>query len=151
MKKIFLATSFSGQVDITTNQVQPQLRGGIEAILKELRSEGEVEVFCAIEHEGWAFKDIPSEVGVLKDLEEIDAADTMIALVQDVPSVGVQTEIGYAVAKDKQVVIAMEAGSQISYFNQGLVSAGKVTLVTYDNAVTLKTQLPIAVHAPEGL
>jgi hypothetical protein len=38
----------------------------------------------------------------------------------------------------------------MAYFNQGLVGAGLVTLITYDDPASLAKQLAIAVHAPEG-
>jgi nucleoside 2-deoxyribosyltransferase len=150
MKKVFLSTAFSHKVDYQTGAVVPEFRAAVAQILKALREEAKVEVYCALEATGWkmAADDLP-EVGVQKDLAELDAADELLALVHEQPSVGVQFEIGYAVAKGKPVILAMEAGGKLAYFNQGVVSIGLVTLVTYDDASSLIKQLAIAVHAPE--
>lgn len=149
MKRLFLATSFSGQVDETTSRVLPGFRQFITQILEGLRR-NELEVFAAIEHEGWMVAaDMPAEIGVRKDLDEIDAADVMVALVHDKPSVGVQFELGYAVAKSKKVILACAAGEQLAYFNQGAAGAGLVTVVSYDDTNSLINQLVIAANAPE--
>lgn len=147
MKKVFLATSFSGQVDIRSGAVLPAFRQFIEHLLVELRKR-ELEVFAAIEYEGWMIvNDVPPEIGVQKDLTEVEGADVVIALVHDKPSAGLQFEIGYAVAKGKQVVLAQDASEQLAYFNQGAVSGGLVTLVTYSDTSELVNQLIIATNA----
>jgi nucleoside 2-deoxyribosyltransferase len=148
MKRIFLSTSFSGKVQYETGQVVPEFRAALEGVLKALREQPDVEVFCAIEDEGWKISEVLPGKGVLKDIEEVDKADIIVALMQDKPSAGVQFEIGYAVAKGKRVVLAAKAGEELSFFNQGLVSSGLVTYVAYDDARSLITQLPIAVNAP---
>ena len=147
MKTIFLATSFSGQVNPHSREVVPEFRRAIEDILQALREEGGVEVFCAVEDEKWHTDNQLPEAGVKKDLAKLDASDMLLALIDDKVSAGVQFEIGYAVAKDKQVVIAMRHGEQLPYFDQGAVSGGEVTLITYDTARALKEQLPLAVNA----
>lgn len=149
MKKVFLSTSFSHVTDYRTGTVQPEFRKSIESILQSLRKEAGVQVFCAMEDEGWKLGgDEPPEIGVKHDIAVIDDADILLALVHDQPSVGVQFEIGYMVAQGKPVILAMQAGTQLAYFNQGLVSAGMVTLITYDDAKSLSRQLAIALHAP---
>lgn len=148
MKKVFLSTSFSGQVDADSGAVAPELRRFIEDLLQALRKE-ELEVFAAIEHEGWMLSaNVPPEVGVQKDIAELDAADVLVALVDDKPSAGVQFELGYAVAKEKQAVLAHSANATLAYFNQGVVSAGLVTLISYDNPAALAAQLTVAINAP---
>lgn len=58
-------------------------------------------------------------------LGEIDAADGLLAFVTDRVSAGVQTEIGMAIAKGKQVVIAHIGEHAIGYFNQAIILAGQ--------------------------
>jgi nucleoside 2-deoxyribosyltransferase len=148
MSKIFLATSFSGQVGKITAQVLPEVRQFITQILEGLRS-NELEVFAAIEHEGWMIAaDVSPEIGVQKDLSEVDASDTLIALVHDKPSAGVQFELGYAIAKGKKVILACAADEHLAYFNEGVASAGLVTVVSYDDVASLVNQLVIAANAP---
>lgn len=148
MKQIFLSTTFSGSINTDTGTVLPEFRASIEAVLASLREQPDVVVFCAIEREGWK---ISGELGkdVAQDIKEVGDADVLVALVQDKLSAGVQFEIGYAVALGKQVVLAMRADHKLPYFNQGLVSGGFVTLITYDTPANLMTQLPIAVNAPQ--
>jgi hypothetical protein len=148
MKRLFLSTSFSGQVDPQTGKVVPEFRKFIEGALKALREQPDVDVFCAIEDEGWKITDALPDKGVRHDIEQVDAADGLIALLHDNISAGVQFEIGYAAAKGKRVVLAAHSDHKLAYFNQGLVSAGYVTLVTYDTPRDLATQLPIAMNAP---
>lgn len=71
MKKLFLGTSFSGHVDYKTGQVDGDFRAKIEEILKEIRKSGDLEVFCAVEYEGWVISEISPGEGAKKDLEEI--------------------------------------------------------------------------------
>jgi nucleoside 2-deoxyribosyltransferase len=148
VKKVFLSTSFSGKVDANSGAVQPAFRAFIEQVLTALRKE-ELEVFCAVEHEGWLIAaDIPPEVGVRKDLEMLDGADVLLAIIDMQPSAGVQFELGYAVAKGKQVILARRRGDKLAYFNQGVVSAGRMTLVDFDDPAELTKQLVVALHAP---
>jgi nucleoside 2-deoxyribosyltransferase len=149
MKKVFLSTSFSGKVDYASGEVLPEFRKEIEAILEALRKTPDIEVFCAVEDEGWNINQTPPEVGVKFDLERVDDADVLLALVEETISAGVQFELGYAVAKGKQVVLASAISAKVAYFNQGVVSNGMMTLVTYDNVATLIKQLDVALHAPK--
>lgn len=148
MKKVFLSTSFSGKVDYATGDVDPAFRKEIEAMLIELRKSGDLDVFCAVEDEKWNIGNTPPEVGVKADLERLDEAEVLLALVEEVISAGVQFELGYAVAKGKQVILASAIGAKVAYFNQGVVSNGMMTLITYDNVSTLIKQLDVALHAP---
>lgn len=147
MKKIFLSTSFSGKVDYTTGEVEPEFRKEIEAILEALRS-SELEVFCAVEDEGWNITNTPPEVGVKHDIDRLDEADVLVALIEETISAGVQFELGYAVAKGKQVILAAARDAKIAYFNQGVVSNGMMTLITFDTSDVLVQQLDVALHAP---
>jgi nucleoside 2-deoxyribosyltransferase len=149
MKNVFLSTSFPHVIDADTNKVVPEFRRKLEEILHSLRSETKVKVFCDMEDEHWKMPGGLPERGVAKDVATLDEADLLLALVEDHPSVGVEFEIGYMVAKNKPVVLAMHADAQLAHFNQGLVSAGLVTLITYDDASSLARQLAIAVNASE--
>lgn len=148
MKKVFLSTSFSGKVDYASGAVDADFRKEIETVLEALRHTGDLEAFCAVEDEGWNINNTPPEVGVKHDLDKLDEADVLLALVEEVISAGVQFELGYAVAKGKQVILASNTTAKVAYFNQGVVSNGMMTLVTYDNLAGLIKQLDVALHAP---
>ena len=130
MNRLFLATSFSGHVNYETGEVNPDYREKVEAVIDTLRTVGGFTVFFA--------SDVPPEVGVEKDLAEIDESDVVLALLPTgLISAGLQYEVGYADAKGKQVVIATESGSELAYFNQGAANLGRVTHVEYASPETL--------------
>lgn len=141
MKRLFVATSFSGHVDYETGQVNPEFRKSIEETLDALRSVGGFAVFCAVEYEGWVISDVPPEVGVEKDLEEIEKCDVFLALLHGAVSAGVQYETGYADAKEKQVIVATPSDTNLSYFNQGAVNLGRSKHVRYDSPELLAAQV----------
>lgn len=141
MRNLFLATSFSGQVDYETGRVNPGFRKSIEEIIQALRTVGGFSVFCAVEHEGWVISDVPPEIGVKKDLEEIDKSDVFLAVLHDAISAGVQYETGYADGRDKSVFVATPYTTSLTYFNQGAANLGRITHVSYGSPESLATQL----------
>lgn len=145
--KLFLSTSFSHQIDSQTGEVFPAFRQAVTALLTGLRQEDH-QVFAAIEYENWKIAAATPEVAVKMDLAEIKAADAFLALVHDAPSAGVQFELGYAVAQQKRVILLRHTNHELSYYNQGAVSAGLVTLVTYEDMSGLLNQLTLALNAP---
>jgi hypothetical protein len=149
MHKIFLGTAFSsGKVDEISGEVLPDFRMLVERLLGTLRELEDVNVFCAVEDEHWVLPKDPPEIGIAKDIGKLDDADTFLALVEDHPSAGVQFEIGYALAKGKRVILVARSGAGFTYFNQGLIGAGLVTLITYEeNPAAVKDQLAIALSA----
>lgn len=149
MKKVFLATSFSGKVNQSTGEVIPTFRKEVETVLEALRKTAELEVFCAVEDEDWNISSTVPEVGVRQDLGRLDESDVLLALVEETISAGVQFELGYAVGKGKQVILASASSAKVAYYNQGIISNGMMTLVTYDNVPVLIRQLNVALFAPE--
>ena len=147
MSRLFLATSFSGHVNYETGEVNPDYREKVENILDALRTVGGFTVFCAVEHENWIIaSDVPPEVGVEKDLVEIDESDVVLALLPTgLISAGLQYEVGYADAKEKKVVLATESGSELAYFNQGAANLGRVTHIEYENPQALVANLQQAI------
>ena len=147
MKHVFLAASFSEQLDPVEGKVTDEFKQAIEALVELLRRH-DFDVVCSAETLGWRWDETPIEMSVQKDLEAIEAADVLLALIEDKPSAGVQFEIGYAVAKEKQVVLAATTGHTLAHFDQGAVSAGLVTYVAYDTAESLVDHLVVALNAP---
>lgn len=145
--QVFLSTSFYNKVDQQTGQALDEFKVFVSRVLESIRGEGD-DVFCAIETEGWRMNSAPPEFTVQQDLAEVDNADVLLALVDDETAAGVQFELGYALGKGKKVIIAAPSHHTMSYFNQGAVSAGLITYITYDNVTNLLQQLPIALHAP---
>jgi len=149
MKKLLLSTSFSHVINAETGEVLPDFRSKVEQILHSLRTEAKVSVYCDMEAEKWKMPHGLPERGLSKDMTALNEADLLLALVEEHPSVGAEFEMGYMAAKGKPVILAMHNSGHLAIFNQGLVSAGIVTLITYDDASSLARQLAIAVNAPE--
>lgn len=150
MHKVFLGTAFSsGKINEVTGEVLPEFRMLIERLLATLRELDDVEVFCAVEDENWILSKDPPEIGVAKDIGELDNADIFLAFVEKYPSAGVQFEIGYALAKGKRVLLVARSEEELTYFNKGIIGAGLVTLITYEkNPAVVKDQLAVAISAP---
>jgi nucleoside 2-deoxyribosyltransferase len=150
VKKVFLAVSFSDKVD-PDGVVQPKFRAFVEKVLADLRADGVLDVFCALEYEGWKISDELAEVGVKKDLNELDGADALVVLLApaEQPSAGTRFEMGYAVAKGKKLILAAHTSDPLGFFTQGAVNAGLVTLVNYDAIDMIGSQLVVAINAPE--
>jgi len=146
--KIFLSAPFTGKVTNIDGAILPEYRKFIEAILEDLRTDGGHEVFSALEEEDWRLTIKAPAIGVSKDLEEINNADILIAIVDEVPSNGTQFEIGYSVALSKRVILVKPAGQDVTFFNSGVIALDKMTLVQYDSLSNLLAQLTIAVNAP---
>jgi nucleoside 2-deoxyribosyltransferase len=149
MKNVFLATSFAHVIDADSGDVIPEFRKKVEEILRSLRTQAQVKVYCELEDAEWHMPGGLPERAAIKDINTLDEADLLLCLVAEHPTVGAEFEMGYMVAKGKPVLLAMSANGQLANFNQGLISAGLVTLITYDNASSLAKQLAIAVNAPK--
>lgn len=116
------------QSELQTGVVLPEHRMMVEDCLLRLRAAGH-EVFCAVEDEDWHIaSDVSPEVGVKVDIEEIDKADVLIALLDGQPSVGVQWEIGYANAKTP-VFVMPEPRAELAYWNKGLLALGYIKVI----------------------
>lgn len=147
MKRLFVGTSFSGHVNYETGQVNPDFRKEVEGILGALRDLGKFTVFCAVEHENWIVSDEPPEVGIEKDLKEIDDSDiVLVILPTGLISGGLQYELGHAGAKEKQVFIATDAGAELGYFNQGVVNSNRAQHIIYDGPESLAQQIDQATN-----
>lgn len=122
--KIFLAVSYSSQVDYDTGEVSPEYRDWLETQIDQLKSYGH-EVGCALLEDDYKINDSKPDAAFRLDESLIKNSDAVLAYVSDVPSAGVQTEIGYALALGKRVYIAHEANIDLAYFNKAIVMAGQ--------------------------
>lgn len=124
--KIFVAASYSSEVDYSSGEVFEDYREWLERILLALEKAGH-EVFCALREDGYRInKDDPAAAYCL-DLERIKKSDALLALLDNNISAGVQTEIGIAVALGKKVFLAHKEVDALSYFNAAMHRAGVVT------------------------
>lgn len=122
--KVFVATSYSSKVDYATGEVFADYRRWLEDLLKQLEDYGH-QVFCALREDNWRINDLNPGQAFQLDEQQILECDGMLAIVTDIPSAGVQLEMGMVLAKKKKLVIAHEKTHQLAYFNQAVVSLGQ--------------------------
>jgi nucleoside 2-deoxyribosyltransferase len=126
--KLFVAASYSSQVNYETGEVFPEYKAWLEDNLTTLEALGHT-VFCALRADGYKINDASPAEAFSLDEAEIAAADGMLAFVTENISAGVQTEIGMAIATKKHVVLAHAADTPLAYFNQAIVLAGQASEV----------------------
>lgn len=122
--KIFVAASYSSQVNYETGEVFPEYQSWLEGNLEKLEKYGHT-IFCALRADKYRINDANPAEAYSLDESEIKAADGLLAFVTDKVSAGVQTEIGMAIAMKKIVVIAHLSDHPLGYFNNAIVSAGQ--------------------------
>lgn len=122
--KIFVAASYSSQVNYDTGEVYPEYKEWLEGNLELLEGLGHT-VFCALRADGYKINDTDPAEAFSLDEAEIENADAMLAFVTNKSSDGVQTEIGMAIAKKKLVVIAHLGEHALGYFNKAIILAGQ--------------------------
>lgn len=127
--KIFVAVSYSSQVNYETGEVFPEYKYWLENNLEQLERFGHA-VFCALRADQYKINGANPAEAFSLDESEIEAADAMLAFVTDKVSAGVQTEIGMAIAQKKPVVIAHLDEYPLAYFNQAIVLAGQANEIT---------------------
>lgn len=121
--KIFVAASYSSQVNYNTGEVLADYRTRLEETLATLEAAGH-SVFCALREDQYKINSADSAAAFRLDKQQIEEADCLLALLTDKPSAGVQTEIGVAVALNKRVLLAHLPEHSLSYFNSAMVRAG---------------------------
>lgn len=132
--KIFVAASYSSQVDYETGEVYPEYKKWLENILGTIESLDHT-VFCALRADQYKINNKDPAAAFSLDIQHIEESDVLIALLSDKPSPGVQTEIGIAVALKKGVLLAHLPEHKLSYFNSAMTKAGLVREVELPLAV----------------
>ncbi len=127
---IFLSVSFSSEVD-KKGVVRQAYRSDLETLIEKLEESGH-EVFCAPRLEGWKITDHDPRHALKKDLTEIDKTDVYIAVLGDRASTGVQLETGYALARDKRIVLASPTDTKLSWTNSALSGFDNVSSVNFE-------------------
>jgi len=107
--KIFVATSYSSQVNYETGQVFPEFRDFLENQFTTLEQFG--EIFSGIRYDDYQINHAAPDEAFRLDLKEIKESDVLVAFLGEKVSAGVQTEIGMALAFGKKVLLAPPAKS----------------------------------------
>lgn len=123
--KIFVAASYSTQVNYDTGEVFPEYKQWLETNLCLIESLGH-EVFCSLRADGYKLNDADPAEAFRLDIGQIKACDAMLAFLGETVSVGVQTEVGAAVALNKLVILARSPKDKVQYFNNAMSKAGAV-------------------------
>lgn len=128
--KVFVAVSYSSQVDYQSGLVFPDYKAWLELELSAIEALGH-EVFCALRADNYAINSDDPAAAYTLDEHEIKNCDIFLAYVTDKASVGVQTELGYALALGKKVIIAHDPETELAYFNRAIILAGQATEAIY--------------------
>ena len=123
--KLFVAASYSSQVNYETGEVFPEYKEWLENTLSVVEALGHT-VFCALREDQYKINDSDPAAAFSLDLEHIEGSEGLLALLSDKPSAGVQTEIGVAIALKKRVYLAHLPEHPLAYFNEAMLRAGVV-------------------------
>ena len=121
--RIFVAASYSAQVNYDTGEVFPEYKEWLESLLNQIEVSGHT-VVCALREDNYRINDNDPAAAFRLDTESIQTCDAVLALLTDTISAGVQTEIGYALALGKRVFLAHAVESKLAYINSAMVRAG---------------------------
>lgn len=120
--RIFVAASYSSQVNYDTGEVFADYKNWLEDILATLEQAGHT-VVCSLREDNYRINDADPAGAFKLDTESIKGCDVLLALLNDHVSAGVQTEIGYALALGKKVALAHSAEDKLAYINGAMVKA----------------------------
>ncbi|HEY8999000.1 MAG TPA: nucleoside 2-deoxyribosyltransferase [Candidatus Saccharimonadales bacterium] len=127
--RIFVAASYSSEVDYSSGEVFEDYHAWLEDVLSTIEKAGH-EVFCALREDNYKINKGDPAAAYRLDMDNIKKSDAMLGLVDNYVSGGVQTEIGIAVALGKRVFVAHKPEDALSYFNAAMVYADVVEELT---------------------
>lgn len=128
--KIFVAAAFSAKADYTTGTLDAPYVEWVKSILKQIKDSGN-EYYCSLEVDNFVVNNTDPVAAFNNDLEHVESCDVFLALLDETVSTGVQTEMGYAMAKGKNVYVAHDADVPLAWVNKTLVSSGRIAELTY--------------------
>jgi nucleoside 2-deoxyribosyltransferase len=131
---IFLSVAYSSQVD-DTGRILPAYQRQLQAIINLFEADRH-QVFCAPREDNWTLPHTTPAAALELDTHHLDACDLIIAFLSRHISAGIQLELGYALAKNKRLILAAKTHEPLSFVNRGLIDSGAATLLTYDNDET---------------
>ena len=100
-----------------------EYKNWLEDLLAQLERAGHT-VVCALREDKYRINDADPAGAFRLDTEAIKQCDALLALLTDSASAGVQTEIGYALALGKKVLLAHKPTDKLAYINDAIVRAG---------------------------
>jgi nucleoside 2-deoxyribosyltransferase len=131
--RAFLAAPFTQVLD-ESGLVEAGFRAYLTRVYEFLEGLG-YKVENAHVREEWGRRlDTPAQAIAL-DLAGIDKSDVLIVLVGMAPSEGVQLEIGYAIGRDKRIVVVQDASApqDVHYLMKGLPSVARAAICVVED------------------
>jgi nucleoside 2-deoxyribosyltransferase len=129
--RVFLAAPFTRVMD-ETGRVESWFKQYLMGVYDSLIEQG-YEVINAHLREQWGERlDAPDQALAL-DLAGIDRSDALVALVGMAPSPGVQLEIGYAVGREKPIVVVESIAEHQPYLVAGLPNVARAVVTIVDD------------------
>jgi hypothetical protein len=127
-KAVFLSAPFTQLLQDQGGGLPAETRGHLESIIDRLEARG-WSVDNAHRRERWgAALDRPL-AALTADLKGIETADTLVAIIGSPPSPGVQLEIGFALARGKEILLVVGRDDPIPYLIRGVIDRESVVLV----------------------
>lgn len=125
-RALFLSGPFTQLLE--GNGLPAEFRERLTAVIDHLEARG-WSVDNAHRRERWgASLDSPYSA-VTADLEGIEKAEVLVAFLGIPPSPGVQLEIGFALARNKRIVVIADDYDQMPYLIRGIVEEDSVVLI----------------------
>jgi len=123
---VFLSAPFTQL--LTDGTLPTEFRERLVAVIDHLEAEG-WSVDNAHQRENWGAGLDSPYTAVTADLDGIEKAGFMVAILGEPPSPGVQLEIGFALARDKKLVLIADHDDPMPYLIRGVVERESVVLI----------------------
>lgn len=131
--RIFLAFPFTDLIEPTSGKLSPSTVGFLREVIQALEREGH-SVFSAHVREVWGAKLMSPTEATYADLEEIQAADLVVAFPGSQPlSGGVHVELGWASSFGKPIVLFLAKDQAYSPLVLGLPAIARTSIVRYEH------------------
>jgi hypothetical protein len=130
--RIFLSAPFTEEINPATQLVQDDFRAWLVRVIGFLESKGH-QVTNAHLREDWGKRLESPDVALKLDYAAIQAVDTVVAVLGNPPSPGVQMELGFAACFKKRLLVAAPAGLELPYLVQGLHALTTTTLMSFSD------------------
>jgi hypothetical protein len=132
-KAVFLSAPFTQL--LTENGLPAAMRERLSTLIDHLEAEGWA-VGSAHRRENWG-KDLDSPYFALgADLQAIDDAGVVIAILGAPPSPGVQMEIGFALARQKKLILIGGTDNTMPYLVRGVIEQKSVMFIHEADSVS---------------
>ncbi len=131
-RRVFLSAPLTQYLGVDAASMLDGFRRVWAGVADELERCGH-DVFSAHKREAWGAAIDSAAVALKADVEGLIDTDVVIAYVGCPPSPGVQLEIGYALAAQKDLVVFIDRDQSVPYLVRGLSDMRRATVVEIEN------------------